>query len=392
MTAIHRSIRPLALTLLFFCVRSTAVPAVDNSSKIPAIVDATFRPLLAKYDVPGMAVAIVADAQTYFFTYGVASREKNTPVTKATLFEIGSVSKVFTATLVSYAQVLGEISLDDHPGKYLTQLQHCALDQATLLNLGTYTAGGLPLQFPETVTNAAEMESYFRQWKPSAGPGAERRYSNPSIGLVGYIASRAMKGDFADLLENKLFPQLGLRHSYIRVPEAKIDHYAWGYDRNNQPIRVNPGVFDAEAYGVKSTAADMIGFIEANLWPGKFETQLQRAIEGTHVPYFQVGEMVQGLGWERYSYPVSLDRLLAGNSSKMIMEGTPAKKLASSQAPSGPTLFNKTGSTNGFSAYIAFVTEKKIGLVLLANKNFPIPARITAAHTVLEQLSALEQR
>ncbi|WP_083209080.1 serine hydrolase [Mycobacterium syngnathidarum] len=56
--------------------------------------------------------------------------------------------------------------------------------------------------------------------------------------------------------------------------------------------------------------------------------------------------------------------------------------------PTGsPTLFNKTGSTDGFGAYAVFVPDKRIGLVMLANKNYPITARVTAAHAVLQQLS-----
>jgi beta-lactamase class C len=98
--------------------------------------------------------------------------------------------------------------------------------------------------------------------------------------------------------------------------------------------------------------------------------------------------MTQGLGWEQYPYPITLDRLLAGNSVTMSRETNAATQLTPPRPPSGPTLFNKTGSTNGFSAYVAFVPEKKVGLVMLANKSIPIPARITAAHAVLGQLSS----
>ena len=167
-----------------------------------------------------------------------------------------------------------------------------------------------------------------------------------------------------------------------------MDNYAWGYDKANKPIRVNPGVFDAEAYGVKSTAADMIRFVEANIRPENVEMPLRRGIEGTHIGYFRIGEMVQGLGWEQYSYPVALDRLLAGNSGAMSMEAHSATRVTPSKPPSVPTLFNKTGSTNGFGAYVAFVPAKAIGIVVLANKNLPIPARVTAAHAVLEFLSS----
>ncbi|MES2103158.1 MAG: class C beta-lactamase [Pseudomonadota bacterium] len=362
--------------------------AADDTAKIRAIVDTAIRPLMAEYDVPGMAVAVTVDGKPLFFNYGVASREKNTPVSEATLFELGSVSKTFTATLASYAQVLGKLSLDDHPGKTMPQLKGSAIDKASLLHLGTYTAGGLPLQFPDEISDN-QMTGYFRQWKPEAAPGAQRRYSNPSIGLLGHITGLALKSDFADAVETQLFPQLGLHHSYIRVPESAMADYAWGYDKANKAIRVNPGVFAAEAYGVKSTASDMISFVQANIAPGKLAEPMQRAVDGTHVGYFKVGGMVQGLGWEQYPYPVTLEHLLAGNSETIIWESNPAKRLTPPRAPLGATLFNKTGSTNGFGAYVAFVPQKKIGIVMLANRNFPIPARIKAAHAILEQLAPI---
>jgi beta-lactamase class C len=197
-----------------------------------------------------------------------------------------------------------------------------------------------------------------------------------------------MNRNFADLIESEIFPKLGLGHSYIRVPQVAMKDYAWGYGKNNKPIRVSPGVFDVEAYGVKATAADMIHFVEANIRPDDLATPMRRAVEGTHVGYFRTGDMVQGLGWEQYAYPVTLDRLLAGNSDAMIMKASAAQQIMPPQPLSRPTLFNKTGSTNGFGSYAAFVPEKRVGIVMLANKNFPIPARITAAYAVLEVLSS----
>lgn len=388
MTAITKAVAPLALAITAFCLSPAASRAADSSDKILAAADHAFRALQAEHDVPGMAVAVTVDGAQYFFSYGVASKATNTPVTKETLFEIGSVSKVFTATLASYAQALGKLSLDDHPGKYLAQLRNSAIDQANLLNLGTYTAGGLPLQVPDAVTSNAELAVYLQQWKPAAAAGAQRRYSNPSIGLLGHITSVAMDAKFADLIETKLFPKLGLNSSYIRVPAASMASYAWGYNKANQPVRVNPGVFDAEAYGVKSTAADLLRFVEANIQPQRLDAPIRRAVQDTHVGYFRIGEMVQGLGWEQYPYPIALDRLLAGNSATIIEQANSAMQLKPPQAPSQPTLFNKTGSTNGFGAYVAFVPARQIGVVMLANKNLPIPARFIATHAVLEQLSS----
>ncbi len=112
-----------------------------------------------------------------------------------------------------------------------------------------------------------------------------------------------------------------------------------------------------------------------------------RAINATHIGYFASGEMVQGIVWEQYPYPVRLDRLLAGNSDTMALQSNPARELTP-LSPSMPTLFNKTGSANGFAAYVAFVPAEHIGLVVLANRNFPIQARIEAACAVLSELAA----
>jgi beta-lactamase class C len=387
LTAIARTAGRLVLAIACSSLLPAAGRADSDPGRIAAAVDRAFRPLMKEYDVPGMAVAVTVDGQEYFFDFGVAAKETHTPVTQDTLFEIGSVSKTFTATLACYAQTLGRISLDDHPGKYMPQLRGSAIDRATLLNLGTFTAGGLPLQVPEDVTDDAGMVAYFRHWKPVAAPGAVRRYSNASIGLLGHVTALAMDGDFAGLMQSQIFPALGLHHSFIHVPAAEMQNYAWGYDKAGRPIWVHPGVFDAEAYGVKSTAADMIRFVEDNIRPETLEAPMRRAVEGTHVGYFRAGEIVQGLGWEQYSYPVTLERLLAGNSDAMILKANPATQLTPPRQPSEPTLFDKTGSTNGFGAYVAFVPAKRIGIVMLANRNFPIPARIGAAYAVLQQLA-----
>jgi beta-lactamase class C len=256
----------VAVFLIASCLSPLVSWAADDGATLRATVDAAVRPVMAEYDVPGMAVAVTVNGQSYFFNYGVGSREKNTTVSENTVFELGSVSKTFTATLATYAQEQAILSLDEHLGKYLPQLKGSAIDKASLLNLGTYSAGGLPLQVPEEISDMKQMMAYFETWKPDAAPGVIRRYSNPSIGLFGYIAALAMKSDFAGAAEGTLFPQLRLQHTYIRVPAGAQADYAWGYNQANKAVRVNPGVFDAEAYGVKSSAADMILLSSVNIF------------------------------------------------------------------------------------------------------------------------------
>ena len=379
------TMRIQAIALAGFCLLPFGAHAAADNAAIRAAVDKAIKPLMAQHDVPGLAVAVTVDGQVSFFNYGLASKEKHTPVSEHTLFELGSVSKTFTATLGCYAQVQGKLSLRPSMKKW-PQLKGSAIDRASLLELGTYMAGGLPLQMPDEVDNDAQMLAYFRNWTPDAPPGTQRRYSNPSIGLFGHLTARALQTGFADALDGQLFPALGLKHSHVRVPAAAMGDYAWGYNRANKAVRVNPGVFDAEAYGVKSSAADMIRYVQLNIDPGQLAAPMRQAVACTHTGYFQIGDTVQGLGWEQYRAPVSLAQLQTGNSEKMSLGVNVATRLQPPQAPPRGTLFNKTGATGGFGAYVLFVPEQRVGIVMLANKNYPISARVEAAHAILEQL------
>jgi beta-lactamase class C len=376
----------LPVCLAFFPVATNAA----DRAELAAAVDRAFAPLMKEYDVPGLAVAITIDGERHFFNYGVSALENGNPVTEHTIFELGSVSKTFTATLGGYALAQGKLALTDKPSRYIPEFAGSPIDKATLAHLATYTAGGLPLQFPDGIATDDEALSYLAGWRPEAAPGEFRRYSNPSIGFFGHLAARALGGEFGELLGEEIFAGLGLDHTFVRVPESHIASYAWGHDANNHAIRVNPGPFDDEAYGVKSSAADMIAFVEANIRPEALEPDLRHAVEATHVPHSKVGPMTQRLGWEQMPYPLTAEELLAGNSRSMSREPNAAAAYVQDEGTEDVVLFNKTGSTNGFGAYVAFVPKEGIGVVMLANKNVVIPARIQAVHEVLEALSAMD--
>lgn len=375
----------LAASTLFIGASSHAVENAPPR-QMAASVNAAIQPVMQEHHIPGMAVAVLRDGKRYYFNYGVASKENGQPVGKDTIFEIGSISKTFTATLASYALVRGTMSLSDSASSHLPALRGSSFDKISLLDLGTYTAGGLPLQFPDAVDDHKKMIGYFKNWQPAYPAGTRRLYANPSIGLFGFLAAKSMGQPFDRLMEKTIFPQLGLAHTYIHVPKDQMKHYAQGYTKADQPIRVSPGVLDAEAYGFKSSAADMMAFLAANMKGMTIDTPLQRAIAGTQMGYFKTGDMTQGLGWELYPYPITLDRLLAGNSTQMAFEAQEVSRLSPLQAPQGQVLINKTGSTNGFGAYVAFVPAKGLAIVMLANKNFPIPARVKAAFDILTAL------
>jgi beta-lactamase class C len=351
-------------------------------------VNAVIEPLMKRQDIAGMAVAITLDGHPRYFNYGVASRETKQPVTDQTLFEIGSVSKTFTATLGAYAQAQGKLSLSDPAGRYAPELHGSALENVSLLNLATYTAGGLPLQFPDAADHPDRMFGYYKTWKALYPAGTQRLYSNPSIGLFGYLAARSLDRPFDDAMEQTLMPGLGLQHSYLRVPAAESGRYAQGYAKDGKPVRVGPGAMDSEAYGVKTSASDLIRFVEANLRPEKLDPDLKQAIATTHTGFYKVGDMTQGLGWEFYPYPVTVSELLAGNSVEIAMKPNKVAPLDPPRPAPANAWINKTGSTGGFGAYAAFVPGKNMGIVLLANRNYPIEERVKAAHRILMAMDA----
>ncbi|MGF6090628.1 class C beta-lactamase [Pseudomonas sp. 18173] len=355
--------------------------------QIETVVNDAVLPVMQAQGIQGMAVAVTVNGRARYFNYGVASKETGKPVTRDTLFEIGSVSKTFTATLAAYAQATGKLSLSDKASQVLPALRGSAFDNISVLQLGTYSAGGLPLQFPAESDSADKMLGYYKHWKPLYAPGSHRLYSNPSLGLFGYLAAHSMGQPFDDLMEKTLLPKLGLKHTYVHVPQDQMALYAQGYNKDGKPVRVTPGALDSEAYGIKTSAADLLGYVDANMKPASLEKPLQQAIALTHSGYYTVDNMTQGLGWEMYHYPITLDHLLDGNSTPMAMEAHTVQWLNPPQTQPESVLINKTGSTGGFGAYVAFVPSQDIGIVILANKNYPNSERVKIAHQVLSALS-----
>lgn len=372
---------------LLGCISPLSYAAENiDQDKIKEIVNIAITPIQKEFNIPGMAIAISIDGKEYFYNYGLASKESKQAVSQNTLFEIGSISKTMTATLASYAQINGQLSFTDSVSQHLPYLRGSAFDKVSLLNLATHTAGGLPLQVPEEIKNNDQLMAYFKKWQPSYAAGSHRVYSNPSIGLLGMISANSMNTSFEEAIENKLFPALGMKDSYINVPAAQMKNYAQGYTTKDVPVRVNPGVLAAEAYGVKSSSADILKFIKANMQIGKIDSKWQQALINTHAAYYKAGEITQDLIWEQYVYPVKLNTLLAGNSNTMALQAIATNQITPSLAPQTNAWINKTGSTNGFAAYAAFIPTKKIGIVILANKNYPISPRVTAAYQILSQL------
>lgn len=354
----------------------------ETDSKVDEAVQAVMR----EHGIAGMSIAVTRNGTQHFYNYGVASRQTGRRADSDTLYEIGSISKTYTATLATYAQARGRLALSDSPAKYLPELAGSDFAKLSLINLGTHTTGGFPLQVPDAVTNQAQMMAYLKAWKPEHAAGTYRTYANASIGMLGVVAAKSLNRPFKAAMERDLFPKLGLTSTYIDVPAARMADYAQGYNKQDAPVRVNPGVLADEAYGVKTSARDLIRFVDANMGLNLADAELRGAIAQTHVGYYQLGDMTQDLAWEQLRYPATLDALLTANAGNYNSQSQPVTALNPPLPPQEAVWINKTGSTNGFGGYVAFVPSKKLGIVILANRNYPNEARVRLAYRILGEL------
>ena len=358
-----------------------------SEQDVRAIVDINIQELMEKESIPGMAVGIIYHGKTHTYSYGMADTKAQIPVTNNTIFELGSVSKTFTGLAAGYALAQGIVNLDDTVQKYWPALPEKPWGNIRMLHLATYTAGGLPLQLPDSVTDERSLTTYYQTWQPVAAPGTVRAYSNASIGLFGKLAVQKSGQTFEQYLTHNIFIPLSLNHTYIHLPDSVKKNYAWGY-RKEQPVRVTPGMLDAEAYGVKSTVKDMVSYLMANMHPETLagEPVLTQAIEKAQSRYFLTDGMYQGLGWEMYNWPTEPQKIIDGSSNAVALKPHDTMPVSPAQPASPASWVHKTGSTNGFGAYIAFIPDENVGIVMLANKSYPNPVRVETAYRIISAL------
>ncbi|WP_296262515.1 ACT family cephalosporin-hydrolyzing class C beta-lactamase [uncultured Enterobacter sp.] len=371
---------------LLLGVSCSSLAAAMSEKQLADVVEKSITPLMKAQSIPGMAVAVIYQGQPHYFTFGKADVAANKSVTPQTLFELGSISKTFTGVLGGDTIARGEISLDDPVTKYWPELTGKQWQGIRLLDLATYTAGGLPLQVPDEATDSASLLHFYQTWQPQWKPGTTRLYANTSIGLFGALAVKPSGMSFEQAMTTRVFKPLGLDHTWINVPKAEEAHYAWGY-RDGKAVHVSPGMLDAEAYGVKTNVQDMASWVMANMAPNNVQdASLKQGITLAQSRYWRVGAMYQGLGWEMLNWPVDAKTVVEGSDNKVALAPLPAREVDPPAPPVKASWVHKTGSTGGFGSYVAFIPEKQLGIVMLANKSYPNPARVEAAYRILDAL------
>ena len=220
------------------------------------------------------------------------------------------------------------------------------------------------------------------------GRGLAQIKDDIDIKVVEQALEQTLKGEKTSLTQEEA---LQVRQAYMQQMQAKRVAEQKAAAEKNKTEGTEFLAKNKSKSGVKTTASDVLRFLEANMRLAKLDDKWQRAVTQTHTGYYRAGSMTQDLIWEQYAYPVALDALLQGNSAAVILNPTPVSRIAPPQTPSQDVWINKTGSTNGFGAYIAFVPEKRLGIVLLANKNFPIDERVRAAYQILSAFESAQR-
>jgi len=293
-----------------------------------------------------IVVGVVDSHGTDFFACGKKSLDSNENVDENTLFEIGSISKVFTAAILADMVIRGELSLDDPIELFMPK--HVSIPEKdgkkiTLKHLATHTSGFpmVPADFnPPDRSNPFfhytinKVYNFLSGYTLESEIGEKFRYSDFGFGLLGHVLSLRANMDFEQLLKERVCDELGLKNTFINLSADLNKNLAKGhYDNIEVP---NWNFASLEACGaLKSTAKDLITFLSANL--GLRSSRLQEALNLCHEPRFDVSKGRKiGLGWD-----------ITGNDGKVTL--------------------GKPGGTGGYRSYAGFSLEKKTGVVVLTN-------------------------
>jgi CubicO group peptidase (beta-lactamase class C family) len=242
-------------------------------------MDALFPDALARGDIPGAVVVVVAQGTVLFAKgYGSADVAARKPVDPGrTLFRVGSISKTVTWTAVLQLSQAGKLDLDRDVNDYLDfRIPNTFPRPITLRNLLTHTGG-----FEDTVKNIAfsgsadflTNEQFLKAWIPARiyPPGTVVAYSNYGGALAGYIVQRVSGEPFEQYVEHHIFAPLGMSLSSFRQPlPGGLDaDEATGYRAGK--AQAFEFIAPAPAGAMSTTALDMAHFMIAHLQHGRYD-------------------------------------------------------------------------------------------------------------------------
>jgi len=305
-------------SLLWIAVLLTAAPLSGQVAE-GSRVDAAVAAALEQRWLVGGSVAQLTPDGTSLHGFGHLSGTDSRVPDGDTLFEIGSISKVFTGVLLADAVLRGELSLDTTVAELLPE--GVGLDVVgrpiTLLDLSTHTSG-LP-RMPSNIApedparpfegyDAALMLEFLDVVEPERAPEVAYEYSNLAVGLLGWLVAQNAESDYETLLAERVLTPLGMHDTALSLDARLAARFAPPHDTDGESSASwGLGVLKG-AGGIRSSARDMLRFARfaaGELEPEGSET-LARALVLSMIPRRTVTgdeRMRVGLGWH-----INIDR------------------------------------------------------------------------------------
>jgi beta-lactamase class C len=322
-----------------------AADELSDGRRSPAAktVEAVIGAWVQKEQPPGVIVVVRRDGRTEFFPFGEADKAERRAVTPDTVFELASITKVFTTTSLAMEVDAGAVQLDDPVDKFLPYLRQHGGDirQVTLRQLATHTSS-LPRspdsKPPQGGWNRQSVMEWLAQWQAPYPPGTKSLYSNLAVGLLGYAIAAQEKRPLLEVWDRQFLGPLEMKHTFFETPPGDATLVAQGYGPKGMPIARSPVGGWPAGGRLSSSGRDMGKFLAANLGERPDLPAVTHAMRLTQKPFFKASaKMTQGLAWQR----VNLEGELA---------------------------IDKNGGLSGTSTYIGMLPERHLGVVVMANR------------------------
>ncbi len=307
-------------------------------------VDAAARNYIDYGNTVGLSVGIIKNGTSNFYGYGTTNKEHEEIPTSASVFEIGSITKTFTALLFQMACEQKKVKAEDPITRYFADVYYTPyLGKITLKMLANHTSGfprlpdnlvdeEMDAQNPYKHYDSKHLLSYLKSYKTDKTPGTTADYSNLGSGLLGYILSTVYHVDYAQLLTDKIFSPLQMIHTSAGKADT-IKNMTKGYASDGTAS----GYWDLNvlsgAGAIKSNTEDMLKYLGAAI--DMPQTAISKSIQACTIPTCNKGMSI-GLGW--------------------MISGT-----------GDDTYYWHNGGTGGYSSFAAFSPTKKWAIVLLSN-------------------------
>jgi serine-type D-Ala-D-Ala carboxypeptidase/endopeptidase len=300
----------------------------------------------------GMVVATIEpDGSTSAAAFGNAGPGAR-PLDADSVFEIGSITKVFTAILLAEMADRGLVKLDDPVAMHLpadVRIPERNGRKITLLDLSTQSSGlpRMPGNFrpsnplnPYADYTVAQMFDFLGRYQLTRDIGAEFEYSNLGVGLLGHALARRAGTSYEALVRERILNPLHMDHTGITLTPWMVEHLAKGHNASGVVTSNWDIPTFAGAGALRSTMTDMLKFARANLDPAG--GRLQRIMQATHVVRRSAGrdDMSIGMNWV-------IRRL---NGTEVVWHN---------------------GGTGGYRTWLGFDKSRKVAAVVLTNSMLP---------------------